>query len=325
MDTESVDTSFVDLFKLEVLQSGSIFRASLGLLYKFPFSFWQIDALRKMSESHSFLDISIKANAASRTQIEVSMGLRFFNKGKGLCEEYLGMLAMQPPCSIVEKEEDGSEQYAVRLLDIDAILKFAQAMDSYEQESVVSRFSWIPVEDLKPQGQVAKGMRYTKQHRFWRGFAEFLKYSQSSAGDPTNQLDAGIVSKPLMYLVFMYYAQNMLLTKSYLTSPAATWAKVLQTRNVIVNSFEPLPGRENDTPESYGDPFDIKFNYYGPFKGDFPSGATPILTNLALYHGRFWNGVELRKPEFFENYKAFWNKSFPSDEVPPVPYPDDDS
>lgn len=321
MTSENSETA--DLFKIEILEAGAIFVPSLGLYYQYPFSFWQIDSLRKVSESHAFLDISIKLNPKSRTGVEVSMGLRFFNKGKGLCEEYLGMLSMEPACSKVEKEEDGT-QYAVKVLDIDALLTFAHAMDAYEQEDLRGRFEWIPVDALKPKDQVSKGKRYTTQYRFWRGFAEFLKYSQLSCGDPTNQLDGGIISKPMMYLVFMYYLQNMLLTKTYMTSPAAVWAKVLETRNMIVNNFKPIPGKENDTPESYGDPVNIMFNYGPPFKGDFPSDGTPILKNLSSYHGSFFNGVLLKKPEFFENYKSFWAKTFPSKDVPPVPFPDDE-
>ena len=304
-------------FDLEFLQGDSKYVPSLGLVYKYPFNFLQIDATRKLAESHAYFDISINYESKSRTNLEIGMAIRFFNKDRGLCEEFAGGCNTDPNCTSVE--EAANSQYASRIFDLDALKSLVAGWDAYEQVDMRPRFPWIPEEFLKPIGRVSLSNRYASQYRFWRGFLEFLIYQKKSNGDSSNQRDAGLVSKPLIYLGFMYYLQNALLTKGYRSSQKSTWEKVLQTRNMIITNFKAL---KDDTPEKFGDPKNFMFEYNPPFVNDVPKGD-PSLRYLWEYHGAFFNKVLLKKPEIFDNYEGFFKGTFPGPIPPDVPYPND--
>jgi hypothetical protein len=289
----------------------------LGLSYKYPCNFLMAHTWRNLAETHGYLNLGIKPNPKSRTGIEISFGTSFFNKYVGITLEFDSMCTMEPKCTSFGATVD--KQYVVSIQDIDACYALVTALDAYEQEDIKERYPMLSSRILmKPQGQISLDPRYTSQYKFWRGYLEFLVYLKSSKGDPANQLDGGVVSKPLIYLGFMYFVQNIVLSKGYVVNPEKAWKKVLETRNTIIKNFKPL---EED---SFANPAYFMFDYNPPFgKNDIPEGK-PRKIHLTSYHGPFFNGLDLaKKDEFFKYYDDFFAGKFPTNEVPPVPYPDD--
>lgn len=311
-----------DQFKFDILMAGQEAPLKDLDLLTYKFSYYRMDSFVRLAlDCNGALDIYIKANPESPTNLEIGVGIRFCHPDRSLCNQFRALGETEPKSSIARFHEPRPEGPFRSALDyVDTIIipnletckLLAIGFDSIEQEDDRVRMG-VLLPGGKVAGQISSVKALSKKYRFWRGFIELLIHFSKFDSKSSNRLASGVISRSLIYLAFMYYVQNALLTLAYRDTPDQTWEHILGVRNLIIQTFKPL---NEDTPQTISDLNDFRFLYGPPFDGYRLSGE-PTLRNLSEYHGRFWNGLSLsHKEEFFQYYDDFFAGKYPAEERP---------
>lgn len=269
--------------------------------------------VRLALDCNGALDIYIKKNPQSPTNIEIGVGIRFCHPDLYLCEEFLAYGKTEPDSAIFREppyyycEEDFRSAldyvYIATIPNLKACKVLAPRFDAVEQKD--ERILW----GGKAAGEISAVKALSKKFRFWRAFLELLTHFSESNSKSSNRLTSGVISRPLIYVAFIYFVQNALLTLAYRDTPDETWEHILGVRDVIVETFKPL---NSDTPQTIQDLKDFRFLYGPNFDDD-----SPTLINLSEYQGKFWNGLSLsNQKEFFQYYEDFFVGKYPTEERP---------
>ena len=336
-DDESYEENFFktsllntqDQFKFEILMAGQEAPFKDLDLLQYQFYYPRMDRfVRQAFDCNGALDIYIKANPESPTNLEIGVGIRYCHPDRSLCKMFRAFGETEPNSSIARFHEPrpaGSFRSALDYVDIITIPNLetckllAIGFDAIEQDDDRLRMD-VSFPYGKVAGQISIVKALSKKYRFWRGAIELLSHFTNLDSTSSNKLASGVISRPLIYVAFIYYVQNALLTLAYRDTPDQTWEHILAVRDLIIQTFKPLNA---DTPETIPDFKDFSFLYGPPFeaKGYFLSGE-PTLTNLSEYHGRFWNGISLsNKEEFFQYYEDFFAGKYPAEKRPLEFYP----
>jgi hypothetical protein len=306
-----------DQFKFDILMAGQE-KDPLHELDQLKYNFHEYlmsRFVRLALDCNGALDIYIKKNPESPTNLEIGVGIRFCHPDAWLCKEFFEFGKTEPNSAIFryppyEAETDFRSAldyvYIVTIPNLKACKLLALGFDAIEQEDERIKMGFGTV-----AGQISVVKALSKKYRFWRGAVELLTYFTEINSKSSNRLTSGVISRPLIYLVFMYFVQNALLTLAYRDTPDQTWQHILGVRDLIVETFKPL---NSDTPQTIRDLKDFSFLYGPPFNGDFPT-----LINLSEYQGKFWNGLSLsNQEEFFQYYEDFFAGKYPTEERPLV-------